>query len=156
MFFNKTKHKDEPSSFMGSATKSFLVWLEIGVTDMNRAVSFYQNVFNLKIEIKYLFDSKLGIFFKNDQCLNICLVERENPNDGTSKIKPTFHVDVIFETLNKVENNGGKIVLPSTLLRQKNSRGETLIGANLIDNQIGYVAEFIDTEGNAILLYGHC
>jgi predicted enzyme related to lactoylglutathione lyase len=62
---------------------------------------------------------------------------------------------VIFETTNRIEKNGGKVILPSTLLRQKNEKGETIIGSNLIDDQLGYMAEGMDTEGNSILLYSH-
>lgn len=156
MLFNKTKYKDEPSAFMGSAPKSFLVWLEIGVVDMDRALEFYQNIFDLKIEIRYLFDRKIGIFFKENQPVNVCIIEKEELNANSSKIKPTFFVDVLSETITRIEKNGGKIIFPATLLRQKNSKGETLIGANLIDNKVGYMAEFMDTEGNAVLLYSHC
>lgn len=62
---------------------------------------------------------------------------------------------MIFETTNRIEKNGGKVILPSTLLRQKNEKGETIIGSNLIDDQLGYMAEGMDTEGNSILLYSH-
>jgi hypothetical protein len=48
-----------------------------------------------------------------------------------------------------------KVILPATLLRQKNEKGETIIGSNLIDDQLGYMAEGMDTEGNSILLYSH-
>jgi predicted enzyme related to lactoylglutathione lyase len=154
MFFTKTKYKDEPNSFVESLPRSFLVWLEIGVVDMARAVDFYENVFKVKIEIRYLFDKKIGILHKNNNQLNICLIERDNLNNVNS-IKPTFFVDVIFETTKRVEKCGGKIILPSTLLRQRNEKGETLIGANLIDGQPGYMAEIMDTEGNSILLYSH-
>ena len=58
MFFSKTKYKDEPNLFVESLPRSFLVWLEIGVVDMVRAVAFYENVFKVKIEIRYLFDNK--------------------------------------------------------------------------------------------------
>ena len=156
MLFNKTKYKDDPSAFMGSAPKSFLVWLEIGVVDMDRAQQFYQNVFDLKIEIRFLFDRKIGIFLKDDQPVNVCILEKEKLDANSCAIKPTFFVDVLFETITRIEKNGGKMTFPATLLRQKNSQGETLIGANLIDNKVGYMAEFMDTEGNAVLLYSHC
>ena len=62
---------------------------------------------------------------------------------------------MIFETTNRIEKNGGKVILPSALHRQKNEKGETIIGSNLIDDQLGYMAEGMDTEGNSILLYSH-
>jgi predicted enzyme related to lactoylglutathione lyase len=154
MIFKKEKGKTKVSQTVNSKQKSFLVWLEIGVADMNRAVRFYETVFKVEIEIRYLFDKKIGILHKDNQRLNICLIERENVNNLNS-VKPTFFVDVIFETTKRIEKNGGKIILPSTLLRQKNEKGETIIGANLIDDQLGYMAEAMDTEGNAILLYSH-
>jgi predicted enzyme related to lactoylglutathione lyase len=154
MIFSKSKHKLKATQAVVSKPKPFLVWLEIGVKDMNRAISFYQNVFRVEVEIRYLFDKKIGIFHKDNERLNICLIERENENN-INAVKPTFFVDVIFETTNRIEKNGGKIILPSTLLRQKNEKGETIIGSNLIDDQLGYMAEGMDTEGNSILLYSH-
>jgi predicted enzyme related to lactoylglutathione lyase len=154
MIFSKSKHKLKATQAVILKPKPFLVWLEIGVKDMNRAIRFYQNVFRVEVEIRYLFDKKIGIFHKDNERLNICLIERENENN-INAVKPTFFVDVIFETTNRIEKNGGKVILPSTLLRQKNEKGETIIGSNLIDDQLGYMAEGMDTEGNSILLYSH-
>jgi len=154
MIFNKAMRRVKANQVVNSKPKSFLVWLEIGVIDIKRAAGFYKNVFKVEIEIRYLFDKKIGIFHKDNERLNTCLIEREKSNNLNS-IKPTFFVDVMFETTKMVEQNGGKIILPSTLLRQKNEKGETLIGANLIDGQPGYMSEVMDTEGNSILLYGH-
>ncbi len=154
MIFSKPKNKLKATQAVILKPKPFLVWLEIGVTDMNRAIRFYQNVFRVEVEIRYLFDKKIGIFHKDNERLNICLIERENENN-INAVKPTFFVDVIFETTNRIEKNGGKVILPSTLLRQKNEKGETIIGSNLIDDQLGYMAEAMDTEGNSILLYSH-
>lgn len=154
MIFSKPKHKLKATQAVILKPKPFLVWLEIGVTDMNRAIRFYQNVFRVEVEIRYLFDKKIGIFHKDNERLNICLIERENENN-INAVKPTFFVDVIFETTNRIEKNGGKVILPATLLRQKNEKGETIIGSNLIDDQLGYMAEGMDTEGNSILLYSY-
>jgi predicted enzyme related to lactoylglutathione lyase len=154
MIFSKTKRRLKEKEDVAIKQKSFLVWLEIGVVDMNRAIAFYENVFYVEVEIRFLFDKKIGVFHKNGERLNICLIESEGPKENNA-IKPTFFVDVIFETTKRVEKSGGKTISPSTLLRQKNEKGETIIGANLIDDQLGYITEVEDTEGNALLLYSH-
>lgn len=64
MIFSKPKHKLKATQAVISKPKPFLVWLEIGVTDMNRAIRFYQNVFRVEVEIRYLFDKKSASFLK--------------------------------------------------------------------------------------------
>ena len=41
MFFSKSKHKLKATQAVILKPKPFLVWLEIGVKDMNRAIRFY-------------------------------------------------------------------------------------------------------------------
>lgn len=154
MFFKR--HKKSSSELAPAEIqpgKSFLVWLEIGVTDIARSSKFYEAVFNLRTDIKNFSNGKIGTFYKDTTCLNVCLKEMEKA--GLNTVKPTFFVSVMSEVMINVEKHGGKIVSPPELLRQQNEKGETLIGANLIDNQLGYIAEITDPEGNAILVYAH-
>jgi len=154
MLFNKPKLKDEPASFNEPGQTPLIIWLEIGALDVDRAVGFYKNVFGVNIEIRSLFDKRVGFFEKKNGGPGICIMEKERISISDS-IKPTFFVNIMHEAIDKVVANGGKIILAPSLLKQENNKGEVLIGANLIDNQIGYIAEVMDTEGNLILLYAH-
>lgn len=155
MFFKRNnKRTDEQLPAETPSNKSFLVWLEIGVKDITRISQFYEAVFKVKTDIKNFSNGKIGTFSKDNTCLNVCLKETEKAA-GSNNVKPTFFVSVISEVMINVEKYGGKIVSPPELLRQQNEKGETLIGANLIDNHLGYFAEITDPEGNAILIYAH-
>ncbi|MBI2722149.1 MAG: hypothetical protein HYX39_08235 [Bacteroidetes bacterium] len=154
MFFKRNKHTEEQPPANTSPKKSFLVWLEIGVTDMTRSSRFYEAVFMIKTDVKNFSNGKIGTFYKDNICLNVCLKEKGKAANSNT-VKPTFFVSVISEVMLNVEKHGGKIVSPPELLRQQNEKGETLIGANLIDNHLGYMAEITDPDGNAILVYAH-
>jgi predicted enzyme related to lactoylglutathione lyase len=132
----------------------FVVWLEIGAVDLDRAANFYRNVFRVNIKIENLYGNKVGIFDKKNEEVGICLIERKNMG-GNVSIKPTFYVEVVHECLNRALDCGGRLISPPELLKQQNKSGGTMIGSNLIDNEIGYLAEILDTEGNNILLYSH-
>lgn len=154
MFFKRDKKPaNEQTTDQMLHSKSFLVWLEIGVKDISQLAQFYEAVFNIRTDIKKFSTGKIGTFYKDNICLNVCLREKETT--GSNTVKPTFFVSVISEVMINVKKHGGKVVSPPELLRQQNEKGETLIGANLIDNQLGYIAEITDPEGNAILVYAH-
>ena len=155
MIFNRTKESKEQAIGLLPEQKSIIVWIEIGATDVDRAVPFYENVFYINIQIRNLFNSKMGLVERNGTGPGICIIERERV-DTNHSIKPTFYVRVMHEAVNKVISNGGSVITSPTILKQQNFKGETLIGSNLIDNQMGYIAEVMDTEGNALLIYSHC
>ena len=66
-----------------------------------------------------------------------------------------FFVNVLSDALDTVLANGGKLVTPKTLLKQIDAAGKTILAHNMIDNQVGYFAEILDSEGNQISLYSH-
>ncbi len=114
-----------------------VVYFEIPVNDMNRAMFFYKNVFN--------FDFTQEIVDSN----NMAFFPFESENTGISGAlakgaiyKPTndgvliyFTTENIDKTLKLAVLKGGKILYHKT------------------NNGIGFVAEFEDTEGNRIALY---
>lgn len=131
-----------------------IVWLEIPVADVRRAGKFYESVFSLKLDYRILFDTAQALFSADVLGVKGCLVQVPDYK-GSSGIKPIIYVNIISETLEKVERFGGTVALGRTLLRQKNKDGQVIIGTNLIDGQIGYYAEIVDTEGNHLYLYSH-
>ncbi|MDF3821244.1 VOC family protein [Leptospira sp. 96542] len=105
---------------------------------MIRAISFYEKVFNIKIERVTMLDTELGIFPSEKQVTNIVLAKG-------SDYKPSADGVVIYlsmendlqPVLGLVEANGGKIIVPKSE----------------ISPEMGFYALFLDTEGNRIGLH---
>lgn len=115
-----------------------VVYFEIPASNMDRAIKFYQSVFN--------FTFSRAIIDKNDMALFPFVAENSGITGALAKgeiYKPTkdgiviyFKTDNIDKTLNNVLEHGGKILYPKT------SNGD-----------LGFVAEFEDSEGNRIALH---
>jgi len=117
-------------------------WFEIPVLDMKRAKTFYEIVFSVKIQVEQFGDTLMGWFpFPKDP---------EAKGAGGSLVqnpelfKPSVEVTLVYfssleinDELSRLENAGG------VLLQEK----------TLISEEIGYMAMFIDTEGNRIALH---
>ncbi len=131
-----------------------VIWLEIPVSDMNRAKEFYEKLLNTTIELRVLFDTPMALFSKEAFGIKGSLILVEN-HQGSNGIKPIIYIDIMADSMEIVEQFGGKVIKRPTLLRQKNKNGEIIIGTNLIDNQVGYYAEIQDCEGNHLYLYSH-
>lgn len=134
--------------------KTPIVWIEIPVADFERAVKFYENVFETKLEIRGLLKDQIALFdadrFGVKMSLNLV-----NDYIGLSGIKPFFLVNIIRDVIERVVEHGGEVVMTPTILKQMNKNGEFIIGKNLIDNEVGYYAEIKDSEGNHLYLYSH-
>ena len=117
-------------------------WFEIPVLDMKRAKTFYEIVFSVKIQVEQFGDTLMGWFpFPKDpeaKGAGGSLVQ--NPELFKPSVEGTlvyFSSLEINDELSRLENAGG------VLLQEK----------TLISEEIGYMAMFIDTEGNRIALY---
>lgn len=116
-------------------------WFEIPVKNYNRAKTFYNSVLNLEIKDYHMpeQDMKYGMFPYDEDNNGVGggLIEAEGQNPTTDG--PTIYLnggEDLSIPLNKVETSGGKIMMP-----------KTNIGEN------GFMAQFIDTEGNRIALH---
>lgn len=131
-----------------------VVWFEIPVSDLNRAFDFYSNVLLIKIKKINLLGQDQGFIDKGDGSVSGVLVQKENYNPGQGCILFFYVVD-ITEILNNVSEQNGTIITQKTLLKQKNTSGNVVITNNLIDQNVGYYAEILDSEGNRIGLYSN-
>jgi uncharacterized protein len=115
-----------------------VVYFEIPVNQLDRAIQFYQSVFGFDFVKENIDGNEMALF---------PIVEGNSGISGAlakGKIyKPTkkgtliyFHSENIAATLAKVQKSGGKILYPRTAV------GDT-----------GFVAEFEDSEGNRIALH---
>jgi len=117
-------------------------WIEIPVTNMERAIKFYEAVFDMKLERHQMGELDMAWFpMMNDKIgASGSLVKHEKwykPTlDGPLVYFTAFSGDVNNE-LKKAEAAGGKVWIPK----------------KQISPEIGYMAVFEDSEGNRIALH---
>ncbi len=133
---------------------SNIIWFEIPVQSLDTAVRFYSAMLGTPIERKMLLDTEYGIFKRENTGVGGVLVKKKDVMPGSGVIL-FFYVNILSDAIEAACNNGGKIITPKTLIKQTDEKGNRTIAQNLIDNQIGYFAELVDSEGNHISLYSH-
>lgn len=115
-----------------------VVYFEIPVTNLDRAIAFYEKVFEGKLERVSIDGNEMALFPSDKSVGGItgALAMGESYIPGRQGVRIYFSVASIENTLEKVEKIGNKILYPKT------SVGE-----------LGWVAEFEDSEGNCIALH---
>lgn len=119
--------------------KNSINWFEIPASDFDRAKAFYSSVLGLEITEMPMPDSRYAVF-PYDR-------ESEGIGGGIMQMegfKPSAEGSVIYLNggddlnvpLSRVESSGGKVVIP-----------KTSIGEN------GFMAHFLDTEGNRVAFH---
>ena len=131
-----------------------IIWFEIPVADLGRAIRFYSAVLHVPIEKQVLLDTEYGVLKKENTGVGGVLVKKQKITPGTGTVL-FFYVNVLSDAIEAACSNGGKIVTPKTLIKQTDKDGKRTIAQNLIDNKVGYFAELVDSEGNNISLYSH-
>jgi uncharacterized protein len=117
-----------------------ITWFEIPVSDFERARKFYSAIYDFDMPSTQAGDVKMG-FFLYEQIEHrvggaICQGPGYTPSDSGVLAYLNGGQDLSV-VLNRIENVGGKIL-----------KGKTFVG-----DGIGYVAQFVDTEGNRIALH---
>lgn len=115
-------------------------WFEIPVNDMDRAKAFYDTVFNINIQVQDFGGVLMGWFpfteGKSGASGSLIKHEAYQPSDSQG-ILIYFSSSNVSNELGRIAVAGGKVVQPKTQ----------------ISPDIGYMALFIDTEGNRIALH---
>jgi predicted enzyme related to lactoylglutathione lyase len=116
-------------------------WFEIPVSDMERAIKFYEAVFQFKLERQNMGDLDMAWFPYADVpgSPGSLVHDKEfyKPSTDGVLIYFTAQSGDLSNELSKVEPAGGKV-----LMQKK-----------LITEDIGYMGLFIDTEGNRIAIH---
>lgn len=115
-----------------------VVYFEIPVSDLDRAITFYQNVFGYDFEREVIDGNEMALFPMTDHATGItgALAKGEVYIPSKTGSIVYFHTNDIDGTLAKAHANGGKTLYP-----------KTPVGSS------GFVAEFEDSEGNRIALH---
>lgn len=138
-----------------------ICWFEIPVKNMDRAVQFYQHVFDVNFDMQVFGGIQHAVFInKRGGTFEVTGALRDISESKDEKIFGSvifFDVNLLGmdNVLRNVEKYGGKILMPKTLLKNKLKDGRVTIAKTYIDQQSGYVAYIMDTEGNKLGLYSH-
>ena len=115
-----------------------IAWFEIPVSDFDRAHAFYEAFFDRTIKTQDMGGFKMGMINDTGVSGAICWGEAYTPSSDGSLIY--FNANPDIETmLARVEPAGGKILRPKTEIAPN----------------VGFMALFLDTEGNRLALYAH-
>ena len=122
-----------PKAIMHSVT-----YFEIPVTNLERAMKFYQAVFGTDFTRETVDGNEMAFFPFSERAPGAtgALAKGDTYVPSKNGSRVYFHSDDIDATLTRVVNQGGKVLYP-----------KTSIGAQ------GTVAEFEDSEGNRIALH---
>jgi predicted enzyme related to lactoylglutathione lyase len=118
--------------------KSFVSIFEIPATELSRAVDFYQAILDVKIEKMEMPEMQMGIFPYEGQMVTGVIIKAEGYQPSADGV--TIYLnggDNLQGILDKVEKNGGKVLVPKTLHADES----------------GYFAIFLDSEGNKLGLH---
>lgn len=121
--------------------KHAISWFEIPTTDLDRAQKFYETIFDIQMIPLNMPQLKMRMFPVEDM-INIggALTYAPGFYEPSATAGPLIYLNAnpdVQIILDRIEAAGGKIVVPKTQ----------------ISPEYGYMAVFIDSEGNRIALH---
>jgi len=117
---------------------SFISIFEIPASDISRAIRFYKDILGVEIERLEFPGMEMGLFPYQDQMVTGVIVKGEGSEPSVSGV--TIYLnggDNLQPILDKVERNGGKIIIAKTPHADES----------------GFFAVFHDSEGNKMGLH---
>jgi hypothetical protein len=118
--------------------KNLCAMVEISVADFGRAKTFYESILGFEIAEMNVLNTQIGMFpiegYSNWGCISKCDQHSPSKNGALVYLNADGDIEGMLE---KIASAGGEIVTPKTKL----------------SDEFGYMAAFIDTEGNRIALH---
>ncbi|MDY8135337.1 VOC family protein [Aquimarina sp. 2201CG5-10] len=117
-----------------------VAWFEIPVIDMNRAKAFYEKVFDIEISLHEMEGLKMGWFPNKNEtgiATGSLISAGEHYKPSQDGILVYFSCNDVANEIGRVATAGGKVVSDKTQISEEH----------------GYMAYFIDSEGNRIALH---
>ncbi len=117
-------------------------WLEVPVNDMERAIRFYETVFDFQLQREQMGSLDMAWFpwvedGQGSPGSLVCHPEHYKPSENGVLIYFTAFSGDLSHELARVEPAGGRVVQEKTLIAEG----------------YGYMAIFIDSEGNRVALH---
>ena len=117
--------------------KKFINWFEIPALNLQRAMTFYNHIYGIEMEMVELNGYSMAFF---------------NPDRTTGGALVAGQGCIPSETGTLIYLNGGKD-LNVVLKRVEEVGGRVILEKTLINKESGYFALFIDSEGNKLALH---
>ena len=121
--------------------KNAISWFEIPTADIDRAQKFYETIFSTKLVPLDVQAIKMRMFpLENQMGVGGALVYNAPFYKPSATDGPLIYLNAnpdVQNVLDKIESAGGKILVPKTQ----------------ISEEYGYMAVFLDSEGNRIALH---
>lgn len=117
--------------------KDYVSWFEIPAINFNQAVNFYNKIYQITMETN-ITETHSVAFFPIKNGIGGAIVSGLGANPSANG--PLLYLnggDDLNDVLGRIEEAGGRIVMPKTL----------------ISEDAGYFAIFIDSEGNKLALH---
>ncbi len=117
-----------------------VIWFEIPVTDMSRARAFYENVFDIEIDLQKMDGLEMGWFPNKNQigmATGTLIRAGEHYKPCNDWVLVYFSCEDVANEINRVEVAGGKVISDKKQISENH----------------GFMAIFIDSEGNKIALH---
>lgn len=125
-----------------NALSNSLNWFEIPAPNLERARKFYETIFQIEMEVAEMLKMNMAFFPYGI----------ENGKAGGALVQSPMHIP--SETGCIIYLNGNPD-LQLVLDRIPAAGGEIVMGKTHISDQVGYMAFFKDTEGNAVALHSN-
>ena len=122
--------------------KHAISWFEIPSVDINRAQKFYETIFNIQMRALDMPQLQMRMFPIEDPMTGVggAICHSGNSYRPSADSGPLVYLNAnpeLQNVLDKIEGAGGKILMPKTQ----------------ISPEYGYMALFLDTEGNRVALH---
>lgn len=117
-----------------------LVWAEIAVNDMSRAIAFYQSNFGLTFKQEVMNDMEMAIAETSNQSdASFALVKHDMMTPSTGGSTVYLHLSATLKSkVQELELAKVQMLLPAMPIG---------------DGGCGYIALFVDSEGNKVGLW---
>ena len=134
---SETATKDNLSNSKQINMKSYISMFEIPATDISRAINFYQALLDITIEQMDVEGMKMGILPYEGQMVTGVIIQADGYKPSADGVTMYLNAGENLQVaLDKVEKNGGQIILPKTAHADES----------------GFFAIFLDSEGNKMAL----
>jgi len=122
--------------------KNAISWFEIPSADINRAQKFYETIFDIQMTVLDIPQLPMRLFPIENPMHNIggAICFNSEFYKPSADQGPLIYLNAnpdVQNVLDKIEAAGGKILIPKTQ----------------ISPEYGYMAVFLDTEGNRVALH---
>jgi len=120
------------------APANVAVWFEIPASDFDRAVGFYEKVFETRLITENMGGSQLGVFPYDEPASSGCVIKGDAYKPGRDGCVIYLETKGALDgPLARAAAAGGKVVTPKTALPPG----------------MGFYAHFVDSEGNRVGLH---